>query len=73
MKIAISINEVLRDYIGQFIYTYEKYIVPEIEEEGKKYSEVEIEDVTSLNLMDHFEFESINKLIVVNRCCPSII
>jgi hypothetical protein len=62
MKIAISINEVLRDYIGQFIYTYEKYIVPEIEDEGKKYSEVEIEDVTSLNLMDHFEFENINKL-----------
>ncbi len=62
MKIAISINEVLRDYIGQFIYTYEKYIVPELEEEGKKYSEVEIEDVTSLNLIDHFEFENINKL-----------
>jgi hypothetical protein len=61
-KVAISINEVLRDYIGQFIYTYEKYIVPEIEDEGKKYSEVEIEDVTSLNLMDHFEFENINKL-----------
>jgi hypothetical protein len=62
MKIAISINEVLRDFIGQFIYTYEKYIVPEIEEKGKKYSEVEIEHVTSLNLMDHFEFETINKL-----------
>jgi hypothetical protein len=62
MKIAISINEVLRDFIGQFIYTYEKYIVPEIEEKREKYSEVEIEDVTSLNLMDHFEFETINKL-----------
>ena len=62
MKISISINEVLRDFIGQFIYTYEKYIVPEIEEKGKKYSEVEIEHVTSLNLMDHFEFETINKL-----------
>jgi hypothetical protein len=61
-KVAISVNEVLRDYIGQFIYTYEKYIVPELEEEGKKYSEVEIEDVTSLNLIDHFEFENINKL-----------
>lgn len=61
-KVAISINEVLRDYIGQFIYTYEKYIVPELEEKGKKYSEVEIENVTSLNLTDHFEFESINKL-----------
>lgn len=62
MKIAISINEVLRDYIGQFIYTYEKYIVPEIEKDGKKYSEVEIEDVTSFNLIEHFEFEDINKL-----------
>lgn len=61
-KVAISINEVLRDYIGQFIYTYEKYIVPELEKEGKKYSEVEIEDVTSFNLLDHFEFGDINKL-----------
>lgn len=62
MKIAISINEVLRDYIGQFIYTYEKYIVPELEKDGRKVSEVNIEDVTSFNLMDHFEFEDINKL-----------
>ena len=62
MKISISINEVLRDFIGQFIYTYEKYIVPEIEEKGKEYLEVEIEHVTSLNLIDHFEFETINKL-----------
>lgn len=62
MKISISINEVLRDYIGQFIYTYEKYIVPELQKEGKKYSEVKIEDVTSFNLLDHFEFEDINKL-----------
>jgi hypothetical protein len=61
-KVAISINEVLRDFIGHFIYTYEKYIVPELEEDGKKVSEIEIEDVTSLNLMDHFEFEDINTL-----------
>lgn len=62
MKIAISINEVLRDFIGQFIYTYEKYIIPELEKDGKKVSEIEIEDVTSFNLMDHFEFEDINTL-----------
>ena len=62
MKIAISINEVLRDFIGQFIYTYEKYIVPELEKDGKTYSEIEIEDVTSFNLINHFEFEDINKL-----------
>jgi hypothetical protein len=62
MKIAISINEVLRDFIGQLIYTYEKYIVPELEENGKKYKGVEIDGVTSLNLMDFFEFEDVNKL-----------
>jgi hypothetical protein len=62
MKIAISINEVLRDFIGHFIYTYEKYIVPELKEKGGKVSEIEIEDVTSFNLMDHFEFEDINTL-----------
>jgi len=61
-RIAISINEVLRDYIGQLIYTYEKYIVPELEKDGKKYQEISVEDVTSFNLMDHFEFENINKL-----------
>jgi hypothetical protein len=53
MKIGISINEVLRDFIGQFIYTYEKYV---------KETDVDIMDVTSFNLMDHFEFEDINKL-----------
>ena len=53
-KVAISINEVLRDFIGQFIYTYEKYIVPEFEKDGKTYSEIEIEDVTSFNLINHF-------------------
>ena len=61
-KVAISINEVLRDFIGQFIYTYDKYIVPELEKDGIVVPEVEIEDVTSFNLMDHFRFDDINKL-----------
>ncbi len=26
MKIGISLNEVLRDFIGQLVYTYDKYI-----------------------------------------------
>jgi hypothetical protein len=61
MKIGISINEVLRDFIGQFIYTYDKYIVPELEADGVTVSDLEIEDVTSFNLMDHFEFKDINR------------
>lgn len=56
MKIGISINEVLRDFIGQFIYTYNKYIVPE------EPSSITEADVTSFNLLEYFNFESIDKL-----------
>jgi hypothetical protein len=53
MKIGITINEVLRDFIGQFAYTYNKYI-----------EEIDItqEDVTSFDLIEHFRFDDINKL-----------
>lgn len=53
MKIGITIDEVLRDFIGQFIYTYNKYI---------KEIDITNEDVTSFDLINHFEFENINKL-----------
>ena len=53
MKIGISINEVLRDFIGQLTYTYEKYIGDIDISEG---------DVTNFNLIEFFEFEDINKL-----------
>ena len=53
MKIGISINEVLRDYIGQFAYTYEKYIGP---------TNITSKDVTSFDLIDHFKFDSVAKL-----------
>ncbi len=53
MKIGITINEVLRDFIGQFAYTYNKYI-----------EEIDItqEDVTSFNLIEHFKFDDVIKL-----------
>jgi hypothetical protein len=53
MKIGISINEVLRDFIGQLAYTYSKYI-----------DDIDItqDDVTSFNLIEHFKFDDINKL-----------
>lgn len=53
MKIGITINEVLRDFIGQFIYTYDKYI-------GE--SNLKESDVTDFNLINHFKFEDVNKL-----------
>lgn len=53
MKIGITINEVLRDFIGQFAYTYNKYI-----------EEIDInnDDITSFNLIERFKFDDINKL-----------
>lgn len=53
MKIGITLNEVLRDYIGQLTYTYQKYIGDTDISEG---------DVTSSNLIEFFKFEDINKL-----------
>ena len=45
MKIGIALNEVLRDYIGQFAYTYEKYYsVP---------FDIEKNPITDFNLMNH--------------------
>jgi|TARA_R110001592_G_scaffold12220_9_gene58790 hypothetical protein len=53
MRIGIDINEVLRDFIGQFAYTYEKYI-----------GEVDIEKnpVDSFDLMNHFKFDSVDEM-----------
>jgi 5'(3')-deoxyribonucleotidase len=51
MKIAISLNEVLRDTLSQIDYTYSKYI------SGEE-STISKDDVTSFNLEDHFKFES---------------
>ena len=52
MKIGITLNEVLRDYVGQLAYTYDKYVG----ENG-----VTEEDITNFNLIEFFKFEDINK------------
>jgi hypothetical protein len=53
MRIAISINEVLRDFIGQLAYTYNKYI-----------NEINIKenDVTNFNLIEFFKFNNVDDL-----------
>lgn len=53
MKIGITLNEVLRDFIGQFTYTYDKYIGPTDIKEG---------DVTNFNLLEFYKFDDIKKL-----------
>jgi hypothetical protein len=53
MKIGITINEVLRDFVGQFAYTYDKYI--------DKFSLKETPVDTS-DLINHFKFDSVDEL-----------
>jgi hypothetical protein len=52
-KIAISVNEVLRDFIGQMAYTYDKYIEP---------FDIEKTPVDSFDLINHFKFKNIDEL-----------
>ena len=52
-RIGITINEVLRDFLGQLEYTYEKYIGP---------IELNEDSVKSLDLLDYFEFEDKHQL-----------
>jgi hypothetical protein len=49
MFINVSINEVLRDFISQLTYVYDKYIGPSNIKEG---------DVTNFELMNFFKFDS---------------
>lgn len=49
MVIGIDLNEVLRDFVGQIEYTYEKYKTPE--------TGIEMNTVDSFDLLKHFPFK----------------
>lgn len=48
MTIAIDINDVLRNYTGQFINVYKKFIDPTFDKS--------VEDITSFDLAEEFDF-----------------
>ena len=52
-RIGISLNEVLRDFLNQFLYTYDKYVTP---------TDIEAKDITSFDLMEYFNFDTLDKL-----------
>lgn len=52
-KLGITINEVLRDFIGQFAYTYDKYV--------DKF-DIKETPVDTFDLINHFKFNSIDEL-----------
>tara|TARA_R110000772_G_scaffold17946_1_gene49805 strand:- start:48818 stop:49432 length:615 start_codon:yes stop_codon:yes gene_type:complete len=53
MVIGITLNEVLRDFLGQLTYTYEKY-----------FNEIDLEeeDVKSMDLINYYKFDSIDDM-----------
>lgn len=53
-KIGITLNEILRDFRGQFHYVCQKY--------GKVNEGVELSDVTSFDLLQHYNFADKNEL-----------
>lgn len=53
MKIGVSINEVLRDFLSQLTYTYDKYMGVSNIKEG---------DIKSFNLLEYFNFKDIDEL-----------
>jgi len=53
MRIGVTLNEVLRDYIGQLVYTYTKYIDPNMSiTEGQ---------VLDSNFLNYFKFKDIDE------------
>lgn len=52
-KIGVSLNEVLRDFLGQFIYTYDKYIEP---------INIKTNEITNLDFLKYFKFKTIDEL-----------
>jgi len=52
MNIGISINEVLRDFLGQLLYTYDKYI---------EKTDIKETEITSLNLTEFLKFENVDE------------
>jgi hypothetical protein len=54
MKIGITLNEVIRDFISQFAYTYDKYYDLGLDEDGKPIEfSLEKYPITDFNLLNH--------------------
>ena len=54
LTIGISLNEVLRDFLSQFVYVYTKYIGP---------TDIKEADITTFNLLNHFpSFANVEEL-----------
>jgi hypothetical protein len=66
MRIGITIDGVVRDFISKFESVYDKYYLAELEE-GE---ELPKRDINTLNLLEHFEFsggtEELNRFLYID-------
>lgn len=78
VRIGIDINDVIRDFLGQLEYTYNKYIVEkqeyesvgelkvinhdELRETDDRYVNIDKNPVKTFNLIEYFPFESVEQL-----------
>ena len=56
MKVGITIDGVIRDFITKFESVYDKYHPLEIGDEEEEPEELPERDIKSLNLLEYFEF-----------------
>ena len=56
MKVGITIDGVIRDFITKFESVYDKYYPAELDDDEEELEELPERDIKSLNLLDYFEF-----------------
>jgi hypothetical protein len=56
MKVGITIDGVIRDFITKFESVYDKYHPAELDDDEEELEELPERDIKSLNLLDYFEF-----------------
>ena len=70
MKIGITIDGVIRDFITKFESVYDKYFPVELEEGEEEIEESPERDIKTLDLLEYFEFsggtEELNKFMYVD-------
>ena len=70
MKIGITIDGVIRDFITKFESVYDKYFPVELEEGEEEIEELPERDIKTLDLLEYFEFsggtEELNKFLYVD-------
>jgi len=70
MKIGITIDGVVRDFITKFESVYDKYFPVELEDDKEEIEELPERDIKTLDLLEYFEFsggtEELNKFLYVD-------